>query len=229
MPRNLKFYYQNVRGLRTKIKYGLKNEIALANYDLIAFTETWLNANFSSSELFDDTYNVFRSDRSVDKYNLLKGNVAHRNVTNDIRGGGCLLAIKNNISAIRLTDWENETLFDNVWIKINTSGNSKILINTIYIPPWASFDHVKTYYEQISDIVNTREPYSRVILLGDFNLASIDWFTSGDHQIPIRYEGRIATEFHDTLISTNLSQKNGIKNKFSRTLDLILSNMDIQL
>lgn len=163
MPRNLKFYYQNVRGLRSKIKHGLKNEITLANFDLVAFTETWLNTNFSSSEIFDESYNVFRSDRSAEKYNLLKRGVSCHNNADDIRGGGCLLAIKNNISAVRITKWENETLFDNVWIKINTSGNSNIFINTIYIPPATSFDLVKAYYEQIIDVVNTREPYSRFI------------------------------------------------------------------
>lgn len=46
-------------------------EPALANYDCLAFTETWLNDNFSSCELFDDSYSVFRSDRTVDKYNIL--------------------------------------------------------------------------------------------------------------------------------------------------------------
>lgn len=224
MPRNLKFYYQNVRGLRGKIKHGLKNTITLANFDFVGFTESWLNADFNSSEIFDETYNVFRSDRSVAKYNLLKGNLQH-DTDRDIKGGGCLLAIKKNISAIRMTEWENETLFDNVWVKINTSGSSKIFVNTIYIPPWASFEHVKAYFEQISEIANTREPYSRFILIGDFNLASIDWFD----QMPIRYEGRIAVEFINTLNSTNLSQKNGIKNKFGRTLDLALSNIDISI
>lgn len=104
MPQHLKFCYQNVRGLRSKIKHGLKNEITLANFDLLAFTETWLNADFSSNELFDESYNVFRSDRSVEKYNLLKWDVVQRNLTGDIRGGSCLLAIKNNISAVRLTN-----------------------------------------------------------------------------------------------------------------------------
>lgn len=229
MSQKLKFYYQNVRGLRSKIKYGLKNELTLANFDLVALTETWLNADFSSNELFDESYNVFRSDRSVERYNLLKGDVAHRDMTKDIRGGGCLLAIKNKISAIRLTEWENETLFENVWIKINTSGNSKIFINTIYIPPWAGFDHVKAYYEQISEIMNTREPYSKFIILGDFNLANIDWCSCINYQSPIRYDGRTASELVNTLNSTNLTQKNGIKNKFARTLDLILSNIPIQI
>lgn len=229
MPRKLKSYYQNVRGLRSKIKCGLKNEITLANFDLVGLTETWLNSDFSSNEIFDDSYNVFRSDRSVEKYNLLRNDVAHRDATNDIRGGGCLIALKNDISAIRLTEWENEILFDNVWIRINTSGNSKIFINNIYIPPWASFDHVKAYYEQIFEIVNTREPYSRFILMGDFNLANIDWCDNGNHCIPSRYEGRFAIEFINIIQTTNLTQKNGIKNKFGRTLDLIISNIPISV
>lgn len=100
MTRNLKLYYQNVKGLRSRIKHGLKSEITLANFDIVSITESWLNANFNSSEIFDETFIVFRSDRSVEKYNLLKGN-SNCNVTDDIRGGKCLLAIKNNISALR--------------------------------------------------------------------------------------------------------------------------------
>lgn len=110
-----------------------------------------------------------------------------------------------------MSEWENETPFENIWVKINTSGNSKLFINTVYIPPWAGFDHVKAYYEQLNEIINTREPYSRFILLGDFNLASIDWFPNGNHQSPLRWEGRIAEEFLNTVNTTNLTQQNGIK------------------
>lgn len=74
MSKSLKLYYQNTRGIRTKIIRDLKTKFTLANYDCVALTETWLNGNFSSSEIFNETYNVFRSDRSVEKYNTLRIN-----------------------------------------------------------------------------------------------------------------------------------------------------------
>lgn len=228
MSNKLRCFYQNVRGLRGKIKRGLKNEITLANFDLVSLTETWLNANFSSNEIFDDTYNVFRSDRTVENFNLLKRGIVHQ-IDDDVRGGGCLLAIKNNISAIRIPEWENETLFENIWIKINTNNNSKIFVNNIYIPPWATFYHVKAYFDQITEIVSTREPYARFIFLGDFNLGGIQWISNGNHLIASEYRGRIEIEFLNTLNLINLTQKNSIKNNFFGTLDLILSNMDVSV
>lgn len=229
MSKKLCGLYQNVRGLRGKIKRELKNKFTLANLDFFSLTETWLNDDFSSSELFNDTYNVFRCDRSVENYNRLRPNSTNRNHDDDIRGGGCLFALKNEISAIRITDWENEILFDNIWVKINTSGNSKIFINTVYIPPWATFDHVNEYYEHISNIINTKEPYARFILLGDFNVPSIDWFPNGDHQIPTRCEGRFAVELINMLNTCNLTQKNGVKNERGRALDLVVSNVNVSV
>lgn len=52
----LSVYYQNVRGLRTKT--GIRVIISASQHDVIAFTEPWLNDNFSSSEYFDDSYSV---------------------------------------------------------------------------------------------------------------------------------------------------------------------------
>jgi hypothetical protein len=149
MSNNLKFYYQNTRGLRGKIVQNLKQNITIANYDCISLTETWLNGNIESSEIFNDTYNVYRADRSVEKYNTLKTNRPDLLPGDDVVGGGCLIALKRCISAVRVTKWEDEIPFDNVWLKLNTHGNSKIFINTIYIPGWASFEHVNMYFEQL--------------------------------------------------------------------------------
>lgn len=117
-----------------------------------------------------------------------------------------------------MTSWENETPFDNVWLKINTSGSSKLFVNCIYIPGWASFDQVKLYYSQISFIVNEKVPYSRFLILGDFNLACIEWSQSTDRCLPIIYDGRQAEELIRTLQFSNLSQHNFIK-KLERVIN----------
>ncbi|XP_055542517.1 uncharacterized protein LOC129728126 [Wyeomyia smithii] len=60
---NVSMYYQNVRGLKTKI-----DDIFLAtndcNYDVIMLTETGLNDSILSPQLFGSAFNVFRYDRS---------------------------------------------------------------------------------------------------------------------------------------------------------------------
>lgn len=48
----LDIYYQNVRGMRTKTEDIYKN-ILLTSYDVIAFTESWLNLNITNREFID--------------------------------------------------------------------------------------------------------------------------------------------------------------------------------
>lgn len=76
----LKFYYQNVRGLRTKMGTFFRN-LCLGSYDVICLTETWLIDRICNHELFDDRYLVWRRDRNYDK-------------TKQKMGGGVLIAIR---------------------------------------------------------------------------------------------------------------------------------------
>lgn len=47
---NINIYYQNVRGLSTKLNVLLYS-IAVTDYDVIVFTETWFNMNVGDLEL----------------------------------------------------------------------------------------------------------------------------------------------------------------------------------
>lgn len=65
MSSRLKCFYQNTRGLRSKIAHGLKNRISNTDYHIIALTETWLNDSISSESIFDhELFVVHRSDRT---------------------------------------------------------------------------------------------------------------------------------------------------------------------
>ncbi|XP_043464467.1 uncharacterized protein LOC122499932 [Leptopilina heterotoma] len=78
LPSDLSIYYQNVRGVRTKLTQ-LTQCIPFIDYDIIVFTETWLNESFNTKELGFQNYNVFRSDRCL-------------NSSDSLRGGGVLIA-----------------------------------------------------------------------------------------------------------------------------------------
>lgn len=71
---NLSIYYQNVRGLRTKIDdfYIMTQN---GDYDAIVLTETWLNNEINSTQLFGSEYTVYRKDRDP-------------NISGKLRGGG---------------------------------------------------------------------------------------------------------------------------------------------
>lgn len=137
-----------------------------------------------------------------------------------------MIAIKRNISSIRIKNWEIEAPFDNVWIKINTTTTKKIFINCIYINHLSNFDRINSYFKLLHDIINVREPDSHFIILGDFNLSCIEWYFEINKCIALDYEGRLANELLNTLITTSLSQINFIKNSYNIILDLVLTNME---
>lgn len=64
MLTSINAYYQNVRGLKTKL-INIKNNISICEYDIIFLTETWLNDSVSDGELCDpNKYCVYRRDRA---------------------------------------------------------------------------------------------------------------------------------------------------------------------
>lgn len=213
--RKLKVYLQNVRGLNTKIKSGFRDRSILFNYDIYAITESWLQANIESSELFDAHYVVHRADR------MLNESVQ--------RGGGVLLAIKKNISATRILNWEKEVPFENVWIKINKENGKKMFINVIYLKPGFKTHELKKYLDHISDIIISRETNAEFIIMGDFNMSCISWELMGEYCEAIEYEGNCANELLYMLNLTNMLQRNSIKNKYNKSLDLVISNINVKV
>jgi len=81
---NLNIYYQNVRGLRTKL-VNLRSFLPLfLSYDILILTETWLIPNIPDSELSLFGYQIFRLDRNIQ-------NSPHS------RGGGVFIANQTQI------------------------------------------------------------------------------------------------------------------------------------
>lgn len=212
MSKLLKIYFQNVRGLNTKT--NIKSDISAANYDIIVFNETWLQDDFFSAEIFDESFTVFRSDRNLAS-------------TGKSRGGGCLIAIKNNISAIRLNEWENDLPFENVWLQINLNhSHKKLFINTSYITPNTKHNIYKTYFDHYTSIICNSHPNSEFVILGDFNMNQIAWLKTGCISIPFMYDGPTAADFVSLMEITNMKQLNHIHNTNGRILDIVLVNFE---
>lgn len=81
----LNIYYQNVRSPYNKLIH-LKSLSPFSVYDILVFTETWLNENFRLSELGLCDYRVYRYDRNISTSPLS-------------RGGGFLIAIRKSLSS----------------------------------------------------------------------------------------------------------------------------------
>lgn len=116
---DLRIYYQNVRGLRTKI-----DDFFLAvgdeEYDVIVLTETWLDDAIHSAQLFANSYTVIRTNRSPMNSRKTKG-------------GGVLIAISSRLSCIRESAAISDSL-EQLWIRIDMRSYI-ISIGVIYLPP----------------------------------------------------------------------------------------------
>ena len=111
-------YYQNVRGLRTKLPEFFSSA-ASETYDVILLTETWLCSDIDTSDLLDDRYIVFRKDRDS-------------TTSSCKRGGGVLVAVKKCFSATLIT--ANDMGLECLWISIDLKFRKKIAFVYCLLP-----------------------------------------------------------------------------------------------
>lgn len=116
MCSDLRILYQNVRGIRTKVNATYRS-ILNDNFDVIIFTETWLNSNINTNEFIDDRYVVYRRDRESSS-------------STKCDGGGVLIAVLNKIKSYRMIAWE--TIYEDLWVNL-VIGSATISICAVYI------------------------------------------------------------------------------------------------
>ena len=145
----------NSRSIVNK-RLELSSLLALKSYELVAITETFLDSTINSSEIFSDTFNVQRRDRSR-------------------HGGGVLLAVHQGLCCIRRTDFETDC--EILWCElIATKPFSRVLVGVFYRPPSSDIDFLKELERSLSLIERSGNNLS-ILLLGDFNLPQIVWST----------------------------------------------------
>ncbi|XP_047036688.1 uncharacterized protein LOC124642343 [Helicoverpa zea] len=205
----LQFFYQNVRGLRTKTNIFYEN-ILSSESDILMFTETWLHDGISDSELCNDVYDLFiRRDRGS-------------------LGGGVMIACASRLQARARTEWDRPDL-ECIWITVpaRVLGVSRNLhVATVYLPPDRALPVRIELLSQIITEVIDQNPNDYLLISGDFNLPGVEW-TSG-HPVLLK---RGAVEIQNSashLINTTrccgLNQYNFLTNSHNHTLDLIFAN-----
>ncbi|XP_055522826.1 uncharacterized protein LOC129717005 [Wyeomyia smithii] len=212
----LRIFYQNVRGLRTKID-DVYLAISENDYDVYVLTETWLDSRINSLQLFGDSYTVFRTDR---------------NSNNSVRqrGGGVLIAFSTSFVCSQITEvvpvWL-ETLL--VKIAIDTQH---VFIAVLYIPPEKRLDcDVMRAQLEVFEAATTRmRTQDTFLILGDFNQPNLVWKNyAQDYAIADPVES-VFTPASRTLLDgvafLGLRQKNVVCNHQSRCLDLVFVNKD---
>ena len=176
-------------------------------YDVIVLTETWLNEDFLTSEIFDcNFYNVFRKDRCT-KTTGLK------------RGGGVLIAIRSNISVNSYALTVNTAIdSDQVIVKLKLH-NSELFVIASYIPPKSSTEAYNVHLNNAQLLIENLSPTQHVLLVGDFNLGSIIWNNARANTFTADTDSELLLlEF---ISQNNLCQVNNILNDNNRLLDLV--------
>lgn len=205
---SLNIYYQNVRGLNTKI-VNFYLYVCSHNFDIIVLTETWLHDGVLSSELFDDRYVVYRRDRYTSGFHSFKS------------GGGVLVAVNKKLNSRSFKNFESDC--EDLWVGVDIFDNKKketLLICAAYLPPPVQSHMLNNF------ITNANKSFDNTrykLILGDFNLSNITWdetnspFTSSE----------LSNLFLDFINLHDLKQWNNILNNKSKILDLILSNVSV--
>ncbi|KAJ8940739.1 hypothetical protein NQ318_005490 [Aromia moschata] len=155
-PQEILCAYQNVRGLRTKT-HELFCATSQAEFDVVAFSETWLQDDINNSELFPEDYQVYRSDRRL-------------NLTGQSCGGGVLLAYKNTIKCKQYTPSvisDNFPSIDIVCCKC-TVGSTIIYIIVMYIPPSLPVNEFELLFDMLEQLEFLYD--NKVVIIGDFNI-----------------------------------------------------------
>ena len=152
--RPIRFYFQNVRGLKSKI-----NHIYLASidceFDVLILVETWLDDRITSIQLFGEDFVVYRVDRN------------HMNSNRSV-GGGVLIAVRKSLDSIMYSSCTPH--IEQVFIIIRLNG-SQVFVGAIYLPPEKCHDHVllTDHLNCIERVRETAGPDDTIVIVGDYN------------------------------------------------------------
>lgn len=179
----------------------------MSEFDFIGLVETWLSEDISNSEYFLDTYVIYRCDRRFNEVGLS-------------RGGGALVAIKNNLSSTEIDlSLIMNTLpaIDIVGCKCFVKNHFILNIFVIYIPPNFSVANFELFLDLFEQILDTTK---KLLILGDFNLTLFN--VENTHDI----KSQLMRNF---IQFTGVTQYNDVVNVNDRLLDLVFSNMLCQI
>ena len=143
---NLSFVHYTVQSFVPKIQQLYAD---LCSFDVLAFTETWLNDHTSSSDIAFSNYQTpFRKDRQTDRH------------------GGVLVYVRDTISARRRQDLEVNDI-ECIWLELKVK-HKHILFGVFYRPPNSNAAVLSCIQDSLALAVDTR--IKDIVVTGDFNL-----------------------------------------------------------
>ncbi|XP_062714028.1 uncharacterized protein LOC134290835 [Aedes albopictus] len=206
-------YYQNVRGLRTKLD-DLYLTSFDCDFDVIMMTETGLDDSIHSTQAFGQSFNVYRCDRgpsNSDKHCF----------------GGVLIAVSERHSSSGFVS-NNGRRLEQVCVSANVRGTRFLMCN-VYIPPDKSRDAdlLEEHIATVREICDYASPGDIVLVCGDYNQPHIAWAKDDSGTIRFVCSSQLSpagTSLVDGMDFLNLIQANTQLNHLGRTLDLVFAS-----
>ena len=138
--------HYNVQSLASKLEV-LHAE--LFHFDILAFTETWLNSSLSTSDIHLQSFNSpERKDRVGDSH------------------GGVIIYVKEGLHYRRRQDLEPRGI-ECIWIELS-NNHKRTLFGLFYKPPNSDL----AYYSLIEDSLHLAV-INDIIITGDFNFSML--------------------------------------------------------
>lgn len=187
------FFYQNVRGLRTKLNVLRHNLFTFDTYEIIVLTETWLLSDILDSELGASNFQLFRLDRN-------------QNTNTGSREGGVLIAVKSNFNATLIKTDVN--CVEQIFI-LSTFKSVRVVIGTVYLPPQTSLLNYELHSTCVENLLSDINP-KPFILYGDYNIPKTSWSHDDLGLKSSSFASAPATIISDSFAFLNLIQCNTI-------------------
>lgn len=212
---NLTVYYQNCRGMRTKLRTIFFN-IMSNSYDIIILSETWLNSSINDNEFIDQRYIIYRCDRDL-------------KLTQKSDGGGVLVAVMRCLKPYRFSAPSLAPMskfLELVLIQIPSSElTGCYLLGAVYIPDKSPIAVYNLYFEALNDILR-ENCISNLLLVGDYNIPDAHWQHQADSTALVCMgTSSVCDGLRNFMTLHHSSQYNGIRNSNGRILDLCITNI----
>ena len=180
---NLTLFYQNVQGLvsprnmndvhpslnLTKIM-EFQSFINLHQFDIVMLSETWLKPSIKDHEILPFTnYKIFRLDRSFSTHppDVSNPDKFKRN------GGGVIIAVNSELG-LNPTLIKSPCNAELLSVKLTLPDNKKFCISNCYRVGTLGDKNFSEISNRLQYIAKSKQ-IKGDLLMGDFNLESIDW------------------------------------------------------
>lgn len=147
-------YFQNCRGLRTKL-HEFYDEVLVSDFEIVIIIETWLCEDIYDSEIADlNQYAVLRADRDL-------------KLPEKAWGGGvlCLVKVSNKLKIVKHKTVSVHFEALSIDLKIN---NRLFTFLIVYIPPRSKNED----YVALVQFLEGNVTHENTFILGDLNLES---------------------------------------------------------